>query len=136
MNGETDVAISSQLASAEQIERYAPGRTLFNEGEEPRGIFIIHSGEVDLVFSARNGLRKPLRTVRAGETLGLSDVVAQSRYDCTAVTRVPSRIGFVPLDDIRRMLDDDPSLWFGVAATLSAGMSSCWASIRSLSAHH
>ena len=132
MNGSTDAAFCCQQARAERVERYAPGHTLFTEGEEPRGIFIVHSGEVDLVFSTRNGVRKPLRTVRTGETLGLSDIVSQSRYDCTAVTRVASRIGFVPLDEILRMLDDDPSLWFGVAATLSTAMSSCWASQRSL----
>ncbi len=122
----------SQLACAERIERYLPGSTLFNEGEAPRGIYIVHSGEVDLVFSARNGLRKRLRSVHAGEILGLSDVVSHTTYDCTAVTCSQARIGFVSLHDLERTLQDDPSQWFGVAAMLSAGLGSCWESMRSL----
>ncbi|MGZ4810286.1 MAG: Crp/Fnr family transcriptional regulator, partial [Thermoanaerobaculia bacterium] len=104
------------------------------EGDEPSGIFIVHSGQIDLVFSARNGARKALRTVRAGEILGLSDVVAGSRYDCTATVRTASRVGFVPIEHLQRMLQEDPSLWVAVAESLSVDLGSCWQSMRSLGA--
>ncbi|MGZ5477497.1 MAG: Crp/Fnr family transcriptional regulator [Thermoanaerobaculia bacterium] len=126
--------VESQFAVAEEVQRWPAGSILFNEGDEPRGIFIIHSGQVELVFSARNGVRKALRTVRSGEILGLSEIVSGSRSDCTATTRTASRIGFITVTELRRMLDEDPSLWLEIAESLSIDLSSCWRSLRSLGA--
>ena len=134
MNEAIARTVESQLAGAERVERRSPGSVLFAEGDVPLGIFIVHSGQVDLVFSARNGARKALRTVRAGQILGLSDVVAGSRCDCTATVRTASRIGFVATDDLQRMLNEDPSLWMAVAESLSVDLGSCWQSMRSLGA--
>jgi CRP-like cAMP-binding protein len=123
--------VESQLAVAEQVRRWPAGSILLSEGDEPPGIFIIHSGQVDLVFTARNGERKALRTVRTGVILGLSEIVSGSRCDCTATTRTASRIGFVAVSELRRMLDEDPSLWLEVAERLSVDLGSCWRSLRS-----
>ena len=134
MNDAIARTVESQLAGAERVERRSPGSVLFEEGDVPLGIFIVHSGQVDLVFSARNGARKALRTVRAGQILGLSDIVAGTRCDCTATIRTASRIGFVATGDLQRMLDEDPSLWIAIAESLSVDLGSCWQSMRSLGA--
>ena len=126
--------VETQLAAAEELQRWPAGSILFNEGDDPRGVFIIHNGQVDLLFSARNGLRKALRTVRAGYVLGMSEVVSGTAHDCTATARTACRVGFVPVATLRRMLDEDPSLWLGVAESLSVDLGSCWQSMRSLSA--
>src|ERR1700680_4557140 len=47
-------AVEKELAKAEQIERWPAGMVLFNQGEAPRGLFVIHSGVVDLELSGRN----------------------------------------------------------------------------------
>src|ERR1700693_3635172 len=65
-----------QLEKAEQIERCPAGMILFNEGEAPRGLLVIHSGVVDLEFSGRNGVSKSLRSARPGEVVGLSYAVS------------------------------------------------------------
>jgi CRP-like cAMP-binding protein len=126
--------VESQLAVAEDVQRWPSGSVLFNEGDDPPGIFIIHTGQVDLVFSARSGIRKVLRTVRTGEILGLSDIVCGRTFDCTATTRTASRIGFVPVAELRRMLDEDPSMWMEIAESLSLDIGSCWRCLRSLRA--
>ena len=132
MNDRAEATVESQLAIAEEVRRWPAGSDLFNEGDDPPGIFLIHSGQVDLVFSARSGIRKALRTVRSGEILGLSEIVSESRCGCTATTRTASRIGFVAVTELRRMLDEDPSLWLEVAESLSVDLGSCWRSLRSL----
>ena len=127
-------AVESQFINAEQIERWPAGKVLFHEGEQPRGVFMIHSGDVDLIFSGRNGNTRTLRVAHPGEMLGLSDAIADSAHDCTASTHSPSRIGFIPLDDFRQMLNDSPSLWFKILQFLSEDINSCWQSMRSVSA--
>ena len=122
----------NRFATAAQFSIRPSGTVLFGEGEEPRGIYIIESGQVDLVFSAKNGAHKSLRSLHAGEILGLSDVVGCTKRDCTATTRTACRIGYVPANELRRMLAEDPSLWFGIAASLSSDLGSCWNSMRAL----
>ena len=131
---DVDEMVGDELVRAEQLQRWSPGRILFNQGEEPQGIFILHSGQVDLVFSGRNGTSKPLVAKRKNEIVGLSEAISQTRYDCTATVHSVSRIGFVPIAHLQKMLDENPSLWLMIAARLSVELSSCWESMRSLSA--
>jgi CRP-like cAMP-binding protein len=127
-------AVENQLAKAEQIERWPAGMVLFHEGEAPRGLFVIHSGVVDLEFSGRKGVNKSFRTAHPGEIVGLSYAVSNTPYDCTARARTSVEAGFVPLMELQRMLDETPSLWLTIAQFLSQDVNSCWASMRSLSA--
>jgi len=127
-------AVKKQLAKAEQIERWPAGMILFNEGEAPRGLFVIHSGVVDLEFSGRNGVSKSLRTAHPGEVVGLGYAVSNTSYDCTARVRTSVKLGFVPLTELHRMLGETPSLWLTMAQFLSEDINSCWASMRTLSA--
>jgi CRP-like cAMP-binding protein len=127
-------AMEKQLAKAEEIERWPAGMILFNEGEAPRGLFVIHSGVVDLEFSGRNGVSKSLRTAHPGEVVGLGYAVSHTLYDCTARARTSVKLGFVPLAELHRMLDETPSLWLTMAQFLSEDINSCWASMRTLSA--
>ena len=126
-------AVESQLAKAEQIERWPAGMVLFNEGEAPRGLLVIHSGIVDLEFSGSNGVSKSLRTARAGGVVGLSYVVSNTPYDCTARARTKVQIGLVPLREMQRMLDETPSLWLTLARFLSEDINACWSCMRTLS---
>jgi CRP-like cAMP-binding protein len=127
-------AVEKQLAKAKQIERWPAGMVLFSEGEAPRGLFVIHSGVVDLEFSGRNGVSKSLRTARPGEVVGLSYAVSNTPYECTARARTSVEVGFVPLTELQRMLDETPSLWLTMAQFLSEDINACWVSMRTLSA--
>lgn len=124
----------NQFSKAEEIRRWPAGEVLFREGEQPLGVFVLYSGTVDLVFSARNGLRKSLRVAHPGEMVGLSDAISNTPHDCTATTRSSAKIGFVPVADLRRQLDETPALWFTIAQSLSKDVNSCWASMRTLTA--
>lgn len=124
--------VENAFEHIEQIDRWPAGEVVFREGEKPSGIYILHAGTIDLIFSARNGLRKSLRTALPGEIVGLSDAVSNTDYDCTATTRTSAKIGFVPIDVFRRKLEEAPALWLDIAKYLSVDLDSCWASMRTL----
>lgn len=125
-------AIDERLERIADNERWQAGEVIFREGEPARGIYIVYSGSIDLVFSARSGLKKTLRTVLPGDVLGLSEVVSKVPHDCTATTRSGAKIGFVPIELLQRELETTPALWFSIARYLSADVDSCWASMRTL----
>ncbi len=124
--------MDNQFAEIEQVERWEAGEVIFREGEQPQGVFVLYSGTADMVFSARNGFKRSLRTALPGEILGLSDAVSNTPHDCTATTHTNAKIGFVPLDAFRRQLEQTPELWLTIAKFLSADVDACWASMRTL----
>jgi CRP/FNR family transcriptional regulator, cyclic AMP receptor protein len=122
--------IDQQLAEVEQIQRWPAGKMLFGEGDQPCGVYVVHSGEVELAFFGPNGVRRTFRLARKGEVVGLSDAVSQRPHDCTATTRSPARIGFIPIEELLDQLDRRPELWLSVARVLSADVTACWDSMR------
>ncbi|HVS31402.1 MAG TPA: cyclic nucleotide-binding domain-containing protein [Thermoanaerobaculia bacterium] len=124
--------VTESLRPFEVTEGFKPGVQLFQEGEEPRGIYFVHSGDVELVYSSRTGSAKPLRRVEPGSFLGLSCVVSNRKHDCSATVRSEARIGMVPREEFQRLLDERPDLWMTVLQIISGDINSCWQCMRSL----
>ena len=126
--------IETNLAGRETLIRFSAGQTLFREGETPRGVYVLHSGTVDLLFSARDGSAKPLREAQPGQILGLSCVVTQRPHDCTATAAEPCEVAFIERDDFLRALDDSPAVWFSVLRVLSSEVNAVYDDIRTMAA--
>lgn len=126
--------IETNLADRETLLRLPAGATLFREGETPRGVYVLHSGTVDLLFSARDGSAKPLREAQPGQILGLSCVVTQRPHDCTATAAEPCEVAFIERDDFLRALDDSPAVWFSVLRVLSSEVNAVYDDIRTMAA--
>lgn len=121
------------LAPFEIIEEDAPGKVLFREGNDPAGVYYVHSGEVDLKFaSPRSGEAKSLLLAGPGELLGLTCVMSGRAHDCTATTRGSCTIGFVEKNRFLRLLDEKPNLWLTVLRLISGNINACWQCMRAL----
>jgi CRP-like cAMP-binding protein len=110
----------------------AAGETLFAEGGLPDGVYVLHAGEVELLFAAREGEPKPLRAVRAGRILGLSSVVMQRPHDCSAIARTECEVGFVEREEFLRSLETTPALWLSVLRMLSSDVDAVYADMCAL----
>ena len=130
----TQTVMHDALAEIATLERCSAGKVLFRDGEEPRGIYILESGQVDLIYASRSGHTKPLRLATPGQILGVSDVVARRCHDCTATCRTSVELGFIPRDEFLRVLDTNPSVWFRVLQLLSEDVNSCYDCMRSIAA--
>jgi CRP-like cAMP-binding protein len=128
----TMTTIADTLSEHETLERYAAGRLLFREGDDPRGIYIVRSGQVELVFSGKNGVTKPLRVAEEGAILGLSCVVSRRCHDCSATTRTACELGFVDRATFLQQIDHSPAVWFSVLQLLSQDVNSCYDCMRSI----
>lgn len=78
------------------------GAILFVEGQEPRGVFIVCSGKVNLSTTSQQGKILTLKTALSGETLGLSATLSGRSYEFTAEAATPCQICFI---DTRHFLD-------------------------------
>lgn len=122
----------SQLSERETLQHRPAGTILFTEGEQPRGIYLIHSGTFELLMCARNGECKRIRAVSTGEILGLESVVSRRPHDATARAITPCELGFIERESFLRVLDESPAIWFSVLRLLSQGVNASYDSLRSV----
>ena len=87
------------------------GGTLFNQGDSPTGLYILKSGEGDLIMESAVG--RPVMCVhaKAGSVLGLPAVIANEPYTMTALVHGGSEVRFVPRSDFEEIMQAEPSLY-------------------------
>src|SRR5688572_28117899 len=83
-----------------ELQRMAAGRVIFEEGDQPSGVYILHSGEVAL-STLLEGHRLRMRMARAGEILGLMAVVSGRPHLTSAVVATPCEGGFIEAAEFR-----------------------------------
>ena len=127
--------VDEVLAPYETIQMVPAGKVLFREGNDPRGVYYLHSGEVDLRFSSpKSGQTKTLLIAGPGEILGLTSVMSGYGHDSTATARTACITGFVEKARFLRLLEEKPALWVVVLRMISSNISACWECMRSLAA--
>jgi len=115
-----------------QTALYPQGAVLFVEGEMPRGLFVLCSGEAKLTAGSNNGESIILRLAESGELLGLSSLIAHAPYAATAETLTPSQVAFIPDRKFQRFLRTHPDVSLRVAEHLSMELHKSWEQARLL----
>ena len=113
------VLLHELLADAGEITVHGPADVLFRGDDPALGVYIIHSGEVDLVGSLPGRMPRAIRRAGPGEILSVSQVVAGRPHDATAVAVTTTRIGFVKREAFLALLDANPGAWPPVLQLLS-----------------
>src|SRR5579884_1918784 len=80
------------------------GTTLFSEGRNPTGVFVLCEGRAKLTVCSEEGKRLVVRIAGPGEVLGLSAAVSGKPYEITAETLDNSRVAFIRRKELLRFL--------------------------------
>lgn len=99
---------------------YPKGSTLFCEGEDPRGVFIICSGRVKLVTSSSAGRTLIAKIAGPGEIVGMSAVVLKEPYQLTAETLEPVQASFIRGEEFLRLMTTNSEVTMRTALALSS----------------
>jgi len=83
------------------------GVSLFGEGEEADGAYVVQEGSFDLV-SQQNGAAAPT-VVGPGALIGELALVTETRRPAAAVAREPSSVVRIPRQLFMKMLESDPN---------------------------
>jgi CRP/FNR family transcriptional regulator, cyclic AMP receptor protein len=95
------------------------GSMLFMEGQQPRGVFVLCTGQAKLSASSFAGKRLITKIADAGDALGLNAVVAKRPYEVTAEMIVPGQANFIPRDSLLQFRQDDGDVAWRIAEQLS-----------------
>jgi CRP/FNR family transcriptional regulator, dissimilatory nitrate respiration regulator len=113
---DSDLSTLSRLAVNRQSPRDA---TIFREGREAQGFFILLAGSVKLTKSSPDGKEYILRLVNPGETFGEAAVLAEAGYPATAIALEDCQTLYFPKADFLHLLTISPTLARNMLATVS-----------------
>jgi CRP/FNR family cyclic AMP-dependent transcriptional regulator len=122
----------AELNSLRQDCLYPRGAVLFVEGEAPRGLFILCSGQAKLSASSANGHALNLRIVEPGEALGLSSVVVNEPYATRAETLSNCQVSFIARLRFLQLAHAHPDFSLNVSRHLSMELHSAYDQTRLL----
>ncbi|MGD8454355.1 MAG: cyclic nucleotide-binding domain-containing protein [Phycisphaerae bacterium] len=99
------------------------GEPLFAEGDEAPALFILRSGQVDIVYQAHIDEGRVVDTVVAGDLIGWSSLVAPYECTATAVPREPGTVVRIEARGIRELCERDHSLGYHLLKVLAGTLS-------------
>jgi CRP/FNR family transcriptional regulator, cyclic AMP receptor protein len=114
------------------FQTYPKGSVLFREGETAHSVFLICEGRVRLTVCSESGRRMTLRTVLAGEVLGLSAVLAGGRYEVTAEVVEPVETAEIGRKELLRFLREHREVCMQVVNLLSEDLHVAYDRVRAV----
>jgi CRP/FNR family transcriptional regulator, cyclic AMP receptor protein len=118
--------------SIKEITIVPRGATLFAEGRQPRGIFVLCEGRAKLSVCSDNGKRLMLRIAGPGEVLGLSASMSGKAYEVTAEMLDASQVAYIRRKDLLRFLRDHREACLQVVHLLSQDLHQAYDRVRSI----
>jgi len=114
------------------VTTYPKQARLFNEGEQPHGVFVLCTGRAKLVTSSEQGRNIITRISPPGDVLGLSAVISNRPYEVSAEMMEPGQVKFISRDSLMRLMRSDNEVALGIADALSGLYYSAHEAVRSL----
>jgi CRP/FNR family transcriptional regulator len=98
---------------------YPRGATLFFEGEQASGVYMLCRGRVKLSSYSSDGKALILRIADGGEILGLSAAIGNGVHEVTAEVIENCQVNFVRRDDFLRFLHKEADVGFNALQQLT-----------------
>ncbi|ATL46524.1 Crp/Fnr family transcriptional regulator [Chitinophaga caeni] len=101
---------AADIAAVKKCALYKKGQTIFHEGAQPYGIYVINTGKIKLTHSGDDGREQIIRLVRPGDLIGYKALISNQAYTATATVLEDSAVCFIPRDVFLNVLLKDNSL--------------------------
>jgi CRP-like cAMP-binding protein len=105
------------LECAEDLE-------LFRQGDDPCGLYFLHSGEATMMMQNEDGIQVARALMDPGSILGLPALVSDKPYSMGAVAKKGATVGFVTREDFSILMLSEPALAMMILRVLAAEVSS------------
>ena len=125
-----------QLGAIRQIaveKHYNKGQTIFSEGDETTGLFVVVDGRVKIYKVSSEGKEQILHIFEAGQSFGEVTVFAGQQLPANAQTLAKSRLLLFPRSAIVDLVTANPSLALNLLAIMSKKLRQFAVQIENLS---
>lgn len=109
-----------RVGSLLRLRQTEAGDTLFREGDECSGFFVVLEGAIQLRRSGPDGREAVLSVVRSGQSFAEAAVFSGGALPATAVALEATLLAHFPKASFLRMLREDPDLCLGALESLAS----------------
>jgi len=111
------------LEKSKTTKSYPRGTSLFAEGQQSRGVYLLSEGRAKISIGSSEGKTLVLRIAQPGDLLGLNATLIGEPYTATAETIDRCRVDFITRQDFLKLLDQDKRACLSIAHTLAITLS-------------
>src|SRR5258708_5306218 len=86
----------------------AEDRELFRQGDDPSGLFLLHSGDATMMLENDGGVQVARFRMAPVSILGLPALVSDKPYSMSAVAKRGAMVGFVNRNDFSALMLTEP----------------------------
>ena len=125
-----------QVSAIRQIaveKQYNKGQTIFSEGDETKGLFVVVDGRVKIYKVSSEGKEHILHIFEAGQSFGEVTVFTGQQFPANAQTLSKSRLLILPRKAFVGLVTDNPSLALNLLAIMSKKLRQFATQIENLS---
>lgn len=120
----------SQIAKEINVDR---GQSIFSEGDKCEGFYAIITGQVRVYKLSVEGKEQILHMFGPGEIFGEVPVFLGKHFPANACATAKSHLIFIPREDFKDLIHDDPSFAMSMLAIMSQRLRHFTALIENLS---
>ena len=113
--------------------QYRRGESIFMEGDEADGFYIVADGQVKIYKTSLEGKEQILHIYGPGSPFGEVPVFSGSRFPANAQALVVSQVLFLPRKAFIRLIADNPSLSMNMLGELSMRLRQFTVQVENLS---
>jgi CRP-like cAMP-binding protein len=95
-------------------------RVLFCQGDEPVGLYILHSGDAAMAMHDPGGELVMALPIMPGSLLGLPGVISNIAYSLSATAKQGAEVSFVPRDEFSHLMLTEPGVAVQILRVLAA----------------
>lgn len=110
------------LAAITVRRTVSKGETLFSEGEEATGFFLLVDGHIKLCRVSPEGREKVLHFVHPGETFAEAAFFGDGRYPAEARSLEPGEVLFLPRQGFMELMGSKPQFALNLVVSLSLSL--------------
>jgi CRP-like cAMP-binding protein len=125
----------ARIAERLATRRFAKGQTLFFEGEECTGAWVVCEGSVSLYKVSMDGRVQILETCRPGDVIALGPAIDGGPHVETAQTREESRLIFFPRADLLAAARTSPEVGLALARSFACRLRGLAGQVASVALH-
>lgn len=118
-----DTAGLDKIAKIAKEVSIKKGEPLFKESGDTKGLWLIHSGKIEISKITADGWRQTIVVLPPGHFFGELSILENRKHVASATALEDTDLFLIPKEDFEKMMDEDCSLALCIVKKIAIAMS-------------
>ena len=110
--------VTDQILKSVQHKTYSKNVIIFDQEQESKGLFLIHKGSIKISRISPSGKEIIIEILGPGKTVGEGGIFGNGKHSDTAMTAEETEVFFIPKEEFKLLLSENPQLYQSVLVCL------------------